>query len=36
MACAQAALGSPRSIPGDFGSKEAERRQRIVAEANRQ
>jgi pseudouridine kinase len=36
MACAQAALGSPRSIPEEFGRKEAERRQRIVAEANGQ
>jgi pseudouridine kinase len=35
MACAQAALTSPRSIPKDFGRKDAERRQRIVAEANR-
>jgi pseudouridine kinase len=35
MACAQAALSSPRSIPEEFGRNEAERRQRIVAEANR-
>lgn len=35
MACAQAALNSPRSIPQEFDRNEAERRQRIVAEANR-
>jgi pseudouridine kinase len=35
MACAQGALSSQRSIPEEFDRNEAERRQRIVAEANR-
>jgi pseudouridine kinase len=34
MACAQAALSSPRSIPEEFSRNEAERRQRIVARTN--
>jgi pseudouridine kinase len=35
MACAHAAITSHRSIPEEFDRMEAERRQRIVAEANR-
>jgi pseudouridine kinase len=34
MACAHAALASHRSFPENFDRKEAERRQRLVAEAN--
>jgi pseudouridine kinase len=34
IACAQAALSSPRSIPEEFDRTDAERRQRFVAEAN--
>jgi pseudouridine kinase len=34
MACAQAALSSPRSIPEEFSRNEAERRQRIVVRTN--